>query len=1119
MTQSTPFTRRLRHEFSPSDRERGERYWRERRVAIEVAGGEAVHAVVRGQGGRYRVSLRRVEDEAAEPFVEGSCSCPRFEQTIACKHLWALLVELDSNPRGFSIPGEEPLDLMPELDDDEDEADSDEAGVLEVQRAARSHPGGQPLRGGAISGRTRAGGSPHGAPDALAWLEGVGSPAPAHSASGSREIYYVIEPEAITSSGWIELRLLQRERNRAGELGRLKTLSIRSSEVDGLPEPDASALAALLPCAASHSPYFSTWYPAGSAAHDFTIAPGLQPLLLPLLARTGRLCAPPLPVNPGAPPAEALVPLRWEGDSPYALHLRLEPSANGEGWRLLGELQGPEPFRPDELRGIAAGGLAILRDRIVRVAPLGLEGLLTGLREHGPIEVPRSRLPALMERIAALPLPPIEMPEALGWREETGAPTPRLAIAKPRPSTPSTLFWANVGFAYGTTLFGLDDARVGAAESEARRIVRRDLAREALHLAELRELGCTPLAAYSRGQADVQLSRRRMPELARELLARGWSVEAEGVRIRRPGAAQLRVTTGIDWFDLEGAVDFEGESVAFPALLAALERGDSTVALSDGSLGVLPEDWLARVAPLAELGQRENGAIRFLPSQAMLLDALLAAQPGVEVDEAFRRTCERLEAAGRPTPAEAPPEFRGELRGYQREGLGWLRYVGELGVGGCLADDMGLGKTVQVLALLASRRRTAAAAGEPRPSLVVVPKSLVHNWLAEAARFTPELRMLDYTGLDRERLRDGFADFDAIVTTYGTLRRDIHKLAELRFDTVVLDEAQAIKNAGAQTSKAARLLRAEHRLALSGTPIENHLGELWALFDFLNPGMLGASARRARTLDEAGEAAVSALAGALRPFLLRRTKQEVLRELPAKTEQTLFCTLEGGQKRLYDELRRHYQASLLRRVDAQGMARSRIQVLEALLRLRQAACHPGLVDRKRVGEASAKLEVLFARLDEALAEGHKALVFSQFTSLLAIVRARLEERGVTYAYLDGRTRHRAEAVERFQEDPACPVFLVSLKAGGQGLNLTAADYVFLLDPWWNPAVETQAVDRAHRIGQERPVFAYRIVAEGTIEEKILALQERKRRLADAIVSASSGLARQLTREDLEFLLG
>jgi SNF2 family DNA or RNA helicase len=303
--------------------------------------------------------------------------------------------------------------------------------------------------------------------------------------------------------------------------------------------------------------------------------------------------------------------------------------------------------------------------------------------------------------------------------------------------------------------------------------------------------------------------------------------------------------------------------------------------------------------------------------------------------------------------------------------------------------------------------------------------------------------------------------------------------------------------------------------------VENHLGELWSLFEFLNPGMLG----EARVLQMSGglarnpsEEARQLLAQALRPFILRRTKQQVARELPAKTEQTIFCELEGAQKKHYEELRDHYRLSLLERVRTEGLGRSKIHVLEALLRLRQAACHPGLLDPKRVDEPSAKLEVLLAQLAEVREEGHKALVFSQFTSLLAIVRRRLDKAGVRYEYLDGATTHRQTHVETFQNDPECGLFLISLKAGGLGLNLTAAEYVFLLDPWWNPAVEAQAVDRAHRIGQTRPVFAYRLIAKDTVEEKVLELQKTKRDLADAILSEDNSLIRDLKSEDLELLL-
>jgi SNF2 family DNA or RNA helicase len=360
-----------------------------------------------------------------------------------------------------------------------------------------------------------------------------------------------------------------------------------------------------------------------------------------------------------------------------------------------------------------------------------------------------------------------------------------------------------------------------------------------------------------------------------------------------------------------------------------------------------------------------------------------------------------------------------------------------------------------------------------------------------------------------------------VLTTYGTLRRDAGFLRDTTFDYVVLDEAQAIKNPDSESAKAARLLKGRHRLVLTGTPVENHLGDLWSLLEFLNPGITGAST----VLRTAGPAprdpadtTRAQLSRGLRPFILRRTKEQVAPELPAKVEQTIFCELPPRQRQLYDELRLHYRAALGERVRERGLSRVKILVLEALLRLRQAACHPGLLDPSREPEPSAKLDFLLPQLAEVLDAGHKALVFSQFTSFLAILRHRLDGQQIPYAYLDGRTRDRAERVARFQTDPACNLFLISLKAGGLGLNLTAAGYVYLLDPWWNPAVEAQAIDRAHRIGQTRQVFAYRIVAKDTVEEKILLLQHSKRQLADAIVTADDSLLRRLTRDDLELLL-
>jgi SNF2 family DNA or RNA helicase len=597
---------------------------------------------------------------------------------------------------------------------------------------------------------------------------------------------------------------------------------------------------------------------------------------------------------------------------------------------------------------------------------------------------------------------------------------------------------------------------------------------------------------------------------------------------RKPGAFRAELSSGIDWFELHGGVDYGDGEVKLPELLKAIQKGEHMVRLSDGTFGIIPDELLERYGMLVGFGQTKGDHIQFSRAQAGLLDVLLADRPEIQVDEMFARARAELRNFDGIAAAQQPAGFVGELRHYQREGLGWMDFLRRFGIGGCLADDMGVGKTPQVLAMLEARRQLRGDTAENGngdatrigPSLVVVPRSLVYNWQQEAARFCPQLRVLDHTGVGRVKDVAQFENFDVILTTYGTLRRDVVDFESVRFDYAVLDEAQAIKNAGSESAKAARLLQANHRLVMSGTPVENHLGELWSLFEFLNPGMLGTASvfqSAGGALRNPDEASRELLAKAVRPFILRRTKDQVATELPAKLEQTLFCELDVVQRKLYNEMRDHFRNSLLKNVEAVGLAKSKMMILEALLRLRQAACHPGLIDKKRVGESSAKLEILLAQLSQVMDEGHKALVFSQFTSMLAIVRENLDRDGVVYEYLDGKTKDRQARVERFQNDPECKLFLVSLKAGGVGLNLTAAEYVFLLDPWWNPAVEMQAIDRAHRIGQSKRVFAYRLIARETVEEKVLELQEKKRALADAIINADNRLVGDMKREDLELL--
>jgi SNF2 family DNA or RNA helicase len=614
----------------------------------------------------------------------------------------------------------------------------------------------------------------------------------------------------------------------------------------------------------------------------------------------------------------------------------------------------------------------------------------------------------------------------------------------------------------------------------------------------------------------LQTAAPDVARVVRTLLADGWKVSVDGRRLRLAvDPPELEVRSGIDWFELHGEMQFDNERVSLPTLLEAVSRHDGRVTLSDGSIGVVPEAWLQQIGALGIAATGDNH-LRFTRSQIPLLDALLATRPAVSWDAAAASLRDRI-AHVQATAEDPPPQFRGTLRGYQREALGWLRLLREVGFGGCLADDMGLGKTVVVLALLESRRRaTPHQRSEHRSSVVVVPRSVLFNWQQEASRFAPDLRVLDLSGIGRRDLMPRIDESDLVLVTYGTLRRDAPALADVQFDYVILDEAQTIKNARTAGAKAARLLNGNHRLALSGTPVENRLSDLWSLFEFLNPGLLSGSTAFARSFSSGAETEeLRALGRGLRPFILRRTKEQVASELPPRTEQTILCDLDRAQRTLYNELRDHYRRQLL---GSRSWERARIQVLEALLRLRQVACHPRLVDPSYEGDPSAKLDLLMPRLVESIEEGHKSLVFSQFTSFLALLRTRLDAESIRYEYLDGQTRNREERITRFQTDAGCHLFLISLKAGGVGLNLTAADYVFILDPWWNPAAEAQAVDRTHRIGQTRSVFAYRLIARDTVEERVLELQQRKRDLADAIITADNSVIRSLQREDLELLL-
>ncbi len=599
---------------------------------------------------------------------------------------------------------------------------------------------------------------------------------------------------------------------------------------------------------------------------------------------------------------------------------------------------------------------------------------------------------------------------------------------------------------------------------------------------------------------------------AQKLLAwKGGGAEAATREMFRAGRLVPRLAIEDDRFDVSFEMELEAEGereregpaprADAGAVIRAWRDGLPLVPLDGGGWAPLPADWLARYgARVADLlaAKRADGKVETaaLPALVELCDELEHPRPA-----GYARLAPLLEGFEGIPEAPLPADLTAELRPYQRQGVSWLVFLRDAGLGAVLADDMGLGKTLQALCALRGR------------ALVVCPRSVVHNWEAEIRRFRPGLRASIYHG--PKRVLDPTAD--VTLTTYAILRLDADALARHGWDVVVLDEAQAIKNPDSQAARAAYAIEAGFRVALSGTPVENRLDDLWSQLHFTNRGLLGGRGafdeRFARPIAAGEPGAAERLRKKVRPFVLRRLKKEVAPELPPRLEASLYCELEEQERAVYDAVRAAARKEVVQRLAEGG---SVLAALEALLRLRQAACHPALVPGQ-FATTSAKVERLVEALEDAAADGHKALVFSQWTSLLDLVEPHLTRVGITFVRLDGSTRDRGAVVARFQSDDGPPVMLISLKAGGTGLNLTAADHVYLVDPWWNPAVEDQAADRAHRIGQDKPVMVYRLVAKDTVEEGILALQERKRQLAEAALGEAGGAA-AITREDLLALL-
>ena len=573
-----------------------------------------------------------------------------------------------------------------------------------------------------------------------------------------------------------------------------------------------------------------------------------------------------------------------------------------------------------------------------------------------------------------------------------------------------------------------------------------------------------------------------------------------------------------DWFDINAIVYFGSHPIPFISLKQYILHKKREFPLPDGSIAIIPEKWFTQYSSLFSLADNSK-ALRLRKHHIGLINEL--AEDGI-ANVTLSRKLEKLNDFENIADMQMPVNFKGDLRSYQKAGYNWFSFLREYNFGGCLADDMGLGKTIQTLAMLQKLKEEDEQNKTHSTSLIVMPTSLIYNWMNEAKKFTPKLKIHAHTGTTRDKDVSIFARYDIVITTYGITRVDIEVLKNFYFNYIILDESQNIKNPTSKSFRAVKALKSRNKLILSGTPVENSVADLWTQLTFLNPGLLGTQAFFNEEYVQAiekkkDEEKARKLQAIIKPFVLRRTKEQVASELPSKTEQVFYCNMSEDQAAYYEKTKSAYRNDLLSSMDDGTFKKKQVQLLQGLTALRQLANHPIMIDSDYESD-SGKFENVIHTLDNVLKGGHKVLIFSQFVKHLAIFKNYFERESIPFAYLDGSTKNRGEIVADFQSNTELKVFLISIKAGGVGLNLTQADYVFILDPWWNPAVEQQAIDRTHRIGQEKKVFIYKFIAKDTVEEKILALQNRKKRLASSLITTEESFIKSLSKEDIKEIL-
>ena len=1078
---------------------RGLEYFRRRVVEdIEVGEMNAVGTVRATDAEPHSVRVDLTPDG-----IKSECPCPSFAKGGQhCKHVAALLIAVRDQGRG-SQPRREPPPLAPQM------PQTAHAGGDGSKRMKRRDRRGRVV----ASGSTNVGGSMgHGSPsspgamappsmDATARPSGLGAWLPPEGATGGRRVEFRLH----VRQGALTVTVLDAE-------ARVPVLPSAALAWQSLyPTPDRDALRLL------------ARFESGNPRHPAVDIRGEDVAdLMPMLEGQRVLLEPALMQLRFAD--DALRPrfdLETVSSDTIIVKASFERAQDKRRFSLLqgGWFEGWPGWHIDTQEGIAR-----------RVDKRVSSAALRRLMRSPTIAEPMNELP----RVIMQGLPKIalevggELPELSQIADVVDLdPTFRMRAGGSLVEAQVQLFAAYGDHEIAVRADGISLPVIVQPPEEGSkraRCIRVDIAAQQAAAVRLTSLG---LRADESGQGFIASSDAAIRFWSEGLaqLPEEWDLfvpeDLVDTQVRsKPIGVFAKVTSGMDWLNVKVSYESEGVSVDRDELRRCLMQGKKFVRLDDGSFAAFDPDAVrAMMDREIELitSAGKNGRIPL--AQAGRIQELLQHAVGSSVAGSARELFQKLASIDEIEKTKKPRALKASLRPYQEAGLSWLKFVHDIGSGGVLADDMGLGKTVQTIALFLAVKQEE----KHLRALIVAPTSVVTNWERELERFAPTLSVALWHGADRKDQADAVADAEVVITSYALLRRDEEFLSKLDLSYAVLDEAQHIKNPMSATAAAAKRLRSKRRLALTGTPIENRLSEIWSIFDFVSPGLLGPlekfEARFSRPIESGDYKAAQRLRAVIHPFILRRTKQEVAKDLPEKIETDQICDLTGEQRALYQQVAREVKAQVLGEVERVGLAKSQIQILAGITKLRQAACDPRLLGlpREFSDEDSGKLVALRELISNAVEGGHKVLIFSQFVMMLKIIERAMKDDGIPYEYLDGSTKDRQERVERFQQDPSVPVFLISLKAGGTGLNLTAADTVIHFDPWWNPAVEQQATDRAHRIGQTKVVTAYRLVAAGTIEEKILLLKDKKRELVASVLSEDAGGAKKLTKSDLEDL--